>query len=453
MEINPQAQLSNALDLLLDVICIVDAEGRYVAVSAACEQVFGYTPQELIGKSMIELVLPADRERTLQAAARVMDGQPLRNFENRYVRKDGQVVDIMWSARWLEKDKLRLAVAREITLRKRAESMQAVLYGISEAAHSAADLVDLCRRIHEIMDDMLPTGDFVVALHERGVNDMSFPYFAGAFAAESASGQPACGMLAAEVIHTGTALLLTPETISDWPDGMPGIAGAQEFDWLGVPLIVDHQRTIGALVVRSHAATAGYSAEHETLLQFVSTQIAANIERKQANARLQYLAQYDILTGLPNRMLFDDRLRMALARAAREQERVAILYLDLDDFKPVNDSFGHATGDLLLQEVARRIQACVRDSDTVCRIGGDEFVVLLGLLHAPQNAMQVAQNICAAIHQPMRLSGHPVQVSSSIGIAIYPEDGTEEMLLARHADTAMYVAKHAGGNRCRLFSG
>lgn len=449
MEKSIQEHLTKALDLLLDVICIVDLDGRFVAVSAACEQVFGYTQEEMVGKPMIDMVFPADRERTRQAAAGVIAGVPLRNFENRYVRKDGQVVDIMWSARWSETDRLRLAVAREITLRKRAESMQAALYGISEAAHSAADLDDLLRRIHLSIADMLPTRNFFVALYDSDADEMTFPYFVDEYEPAPLPCKLETGSLAAEVIRSGTALLLDSQNRSRWPQGIQALAGGEELDWLGVPLTVD-QRTIGALVVSSHSATAHYNEQHKSLLQFVSTQIAAHIERKRAEARLQYLAQYDVLTGLPNRTLFDDRLRMALARAARDKEQLALLYLDLDDFKPVNDRLGHVVGDLLLQKIARRIQACVRESDTVCRIGGDEFVVLLCAIHSPQNASQLAENIRAAIHQPLELSGHPVQVSASIGIAVYSEPGTEQVHLLHNADTAMYIAKHSGGNRCEL---
>ena len=443
--------MMKALDLLLDVICIVDLEGRFVAVSAACEQVFGYTPEEMIGRQMIAMVLPADRERTLQAAAGVMAGSPLRNFENRYVRKDGQVVDIMWSARWSEADQLRIAVAREVTQRKQAESMQAALHGISEAAHSAVDLADLCRRIHFIIGDMLPTGNFFVALNDSGTGQMTFPYFVDECAPAQAPCKPDCGILAAEVIRTGAALLLTPETGSNRPAGMTVDAGVDAWDWLGVPLVAG-QRTIGALVVQSQSAEAPYGEQHKTLLQFVSTQIAANIERKQANARLQFLAQYDALTGLPNRTLFSDRLCMALARAAGDGVSLALLYIDLDDFKPVNDNFGHAAGDLLLQEVASRIQACVRDSDTVGRIGGDEFTVLLGAIRTPEDAARVAEHIRAAIREPVMLPGHSAQVSPSIGIAVYPDHGTDSNQLARNADAAMYAAKHGGGNRCLLFN-
>src|SRR5471030_759625 len=162
MEKNAHASLLNVMDLLLDAICVVDVHGHFVFASAACERIFGYTPEEMIGRRMIEMVFPEDQAKTLQAASMVMDGHLQMHFENRYVRKDGQVVHISWSARWSEADQLRIAVARDVTELKRAESMQAALHNISEAAHSAEDLLALFRRIHQIIGNLLPANNFFV---------------------------------------------------------------------------------------------------------------------------------------------------------------------------------------------------------------------------------------------------------------------------------------------------
>jgi diguanylate cyclase (GGDEF)-like protein/PAS domain S-box-containing protein len=447
MEYNVPAQLIKALDLLLDVICVVDVEGKFIAISAACEQVFGYTQEELIGTPMLDLVFPDDRTRTLEAAAGVMQGIPLHNFENRYVRKDGRVVDIMWSASWSEADQVRLAVAREITQRKQAESMQRALYSISEAAHSAEDLADMLQSIHRIIADLLPTGSFIVALQDQHTGEMSFPYFTDEDDMTPVPSQWDTRILAAEVIRLDRALLLTPESTENWPKGMDTVAAGAPVDWLAIPLIAS-KHAIGALIVRSHSSVGRYNEQHKTLLQFVSTQIASNIERAQTNARLRYTAQYDLLTNLPNRTLFDDRLQVALAKAARERERLALLYIDLDNFKPVNDTFGHAVGDQLLQQVAKRIQSCVRESDTVSRIGGDEFIVLLYTIQAPLYALTIAEYIRAALNQPFTLQGRQLQIASSIGIASYPEHGGDQKHLTRNADAAMYAAKNNGGNQC-----
>ncbi|CAM5220657.1 Diguanylate cyclase (GGDEF)-like protein/PAS domain S-box-containing protein OS=Castellaniella defragrans OX=75697 GN=HNR28_003519 PE=4 SV=1 [Castellaniella defragrans] len=210
---------------------------------------------------------------------------------------------------------------------------------------------------------------------------------------------------------------------------------------MGVPL-KSHHGTIGVLVLKSYPNGVPYNGQDQELLQFISTQITTAIESQRMQARLQHMAQYDQLTGLPNRGLLDDRLKTALSMARREHERLSVLYLDLDRFKPVNDTLGHSVGDLLLQEVASRLKRCVRASDTVARIGGDEFVVLLQRLSEPRQAAVVAAKIHDAMSRPFTLDGHTLSIAPSIGIAHYPEDGERAQQLLEHADQAMYRAKH-----------
>jgi diguanylate cyclase (GGDEF)-like protein/PAS domain S-box-containing protein len=174
--------------------------------------------------------------------------------------------------------------------------------------------------------------------------------------------------------------------------------------------------------------------------------------RKAAEQRIAHMAQHDTLTNLPNRALLGDRLRHAIAHARRHGTRMALMYIDLDRFKPVNDSLGHQVGDLLLKAVARRMQDSVRASDTVARIGGDEFVVLLPAIGDDRDALQVAEKVRAALNEPFRLSGgHVVRISSSTGIAIYPDHATDEIALAKCADDAMYVSKARGRDRVEFF--
>jgi diguanylate cyclase (GGDEF)-like protein len=173
---------------------------------------------------------------------------------------------------------------------------------------------------------------------------------------------------------------------------------------------------------------------------------------EQSQETLRHLAQHDTLTGLANRALFTDRLQQAMAAARRDGTELALLFLDLDHFKPVNDAFGHAVGDVLLQEAAQRMLACVRDSDTVARIGGDEFVLLLrGADKLAQTAPEVAEKIRHSLCQPFTLAQHQVQISCSIGIALFPTQGTDDIELAHHADQAMYQAKQAGRNQVCLY--
>jgi diguanylate cyclase (GGDEF)-like protein len=163
------------------------------------------------------------------------------------------------------------------------------------------------------------------------------------------------------------------------------------------------------------------------------------------------LALYDVLTGLPNRKLITDRLQQSLANAGRNRTRVALMFIDLDKFKPVNDNFGHAVGDLLLQEVAMRLRHCVRTSDTVSRLGGDEFVVLLPNIDNRDGVTMVAEKILHALTQPYELVGQRFHISASIGIALYPEDGGDEKTLLKSADRAMYQAKNSGRNNLKYF--
>jgi len=419
MENPAPASLANLTDLLLDAICVVDPEGRYLQVSAAFERIFGYTPAEVIGRPMIDLVHPDDRKRTLLAAADVMHGRPLLHFQNRYVRKDGQVVHIMWSARWSEADRARIAVARDITELKRAETIQAALYAISEAAFTTRDLMALFQHIHRIVGDLLPARNFFVALRDEQLDRLDYPYFV-----DEHDGMPGpqamdSDALSVEVVRTGKALLLKSDPRSELRGERRQPIGHEALDWLGVPLRTQ-RGVIGALVVQTYADDVRYTEHDKTLLQFVSIQVASAIERKQAEARLQHVAQHDPLTDLHNRELFHDRLDVALALARREGEPLALLYIDLDRFKRVTDNYGHDAGDMLLREVATRLRQCVRESDTIGRFGGDEFAVLLGNLRQPADATTVATKIRVALHHPYAIGHHRLEVAASIGIAFFP---------------------------------
>ncbi len=175
-------------------------------------------------------------------------------------------------------------------------------------------------------------------------------------------------------------------------------------------------------------------------------------ERLDTERTIHYMAHHDALTGLPNRRLMQDRLNQAIMAARRKQRHVAVLYLDLDRFKVVNDTLGHDTGDFILKDVARRLSACVREVDTVSREGGDEFVVILPDLEHPESARVVADKILAELTRPVEIGGHEIHVTPSIGISHYPNDATDVHQLLKHADNAMYQAKDAGRNTVRFFT-
>ena len=168
-------------------------------------------------------------------------------------------------------------------------------------------------------------------------------------------------------------------------------------------------------------------------------QLAANMTEE-----LRHMAQHDLLTDLPNRALFSDRVEQELAHAKRNNGRFAVFFLDLDSFKPINDTYGHSVGDQVLQQVARRLQDVIRASDTVGRIGGDEFVVLMPELATADAARGLAEKIRQAVRQPLSVDGRELNISCSIGIALYPDDGSDQITLTKHADDAMYRAKASG---------
>ncbi len=175
-------------------------------------------------------------------------------------------------------------------------------------------------------------------------------------------------------------------------------------------------------------------------------------ERTYAEEQIKHLAYHDALTGLPNRLLFKDRVTVALSHAQRNNSRLAVLFLDLDRFKVINDSLGHNVGDQLLQEVSTRVQQCLRDSDTVARLGGDEFTILLPNLVNSDDAAPIAQKILDSIRAPFHLEGRELFTSTSIGISLYPEDAADAETLIKNADTAMYQAKEQGRDNYQLFN-
>lgn len=180
--------------------------------------------------------------------------------------------------------------------------------------------------------------------------------------------------------------------------------------------------------------------------------IRYTIERKHAETEIKRLAYYDTLTELPNRLLLVDRLRQAIVLAERDKSSVALLFLDLDHFKRINDTLGHAYGDRLLKIAADRILSCLRSTDTVARLGGDEFVVVLQMVADPENVVRVAGKILETLKLPVNFEDHEIYTSTSIGIALYPNDGMSVDELLKNADLAMYQAKESGRNNYQFFS-
>jgi diguanylate cyclase (GGDEF)-like protein/PAS domain S-box-containing protein len=200
-----------------------------------------------------------------------------------------------------------------------------------------------------------------------------------------------------------------------------------------------------SLTVASRRDSSGQCAYDISIMQDISAS-------KETEERIRYLATHDALTGLPNRTLFSQLLGHAIESARRHERAFAILFIDLDGFKAVNDSLGHDAGDLLLKEVARRFRASVRSSDVVGRLGGDEFVVLVEEVSDPSQAAAIARKILEAGRQPVPVLGHDCRITASVGVCMFPADAGDEATMMKRADTAMYAAKSAGKNGLRFFS-
>ena len=226
-----------------------------------------------------------------------------------------------------------------------------------------------------------------------------------------------------EIIHTGQAKIGIEEKIT-WPDGRESWALTSK-----VPLKDRRGQIVGTMGI-SHNIT----------------------ERRQAELRVQYMALHDALTGLPNRVLLEDRLGQVIALASRNRKSAAVLMLDLDRFKNINDSFGHYVGDRLLQAVSVRLQVCLRESDTIARLGGDEFVISIGMVTASSEIDTVARKVLATFDEPFQVEGHELQISASLGVSAFPADGENAEMLLQFADTAMYEAKKNGRNTYCFFT-
>lgn len=409
------------MDLLLDALCIVDRDGYIRYVSSSSHRIFGYQPEEMIGRAVLDFVHPDDQHRTAYAVEEILQGEPKPNFENRYVRKDGSTANILWSARWSDSQQVRVALARDITERKKAEARQSAIYAISEAVHNADNLSSLFEAIHGIVDGLLATPIFTVVLVGPDSNTLDVHYNANNLEDAASDSKSVACELCSQLMQSEATKLVRP-------------------DALGVQLI-SPKGVCGAVLLQRLSGSTLFSEHDRDLLDFVGVQISAAVERKRMLSQLEYMASYDQLTGLPNRHIVLDRMQNALARVTRDQGILAILYLDLDKFKKVNDTYGHGAGDEILVLVARRMVGCVRASDTVGRMGGDEFVVLLDNLKQQSDAVGIAEKIRSTLSEPYELSVATLNLIPSIGIAFYPDHGRDMESLISAADSGMYLEK------------
>jgi diguanylate cyclase (GGDEF)-like protein/PAS domain S-box-containing protein len=422
----PGAGLSSSAFAFLDAlplgILITDPEGRIVYSNPAGQHLYGVPASALLGthwRRKIDL-----HDRAAAPGRREMHRAEGRSrvFEARIVTGSGQRVWTRHRIEWLD---MNSAFGGHIHTIEDISRIKLV-----EQARRAA-LEDLSRERERARVTLESIGDAVISTDAKGhvtyLNKVA-ENLTG-WTREKAAGQP-LGLIF-KVVDTDSG-----EPIHD-----PADLAMQGLEIVQLPANCLLLRPDGSeLAIEDSAAPILDKGGHLTgaVVIFRDRRLS-----RDSTARMAYLARHDALTGLLNRIAFAEHFEQAIRLARRHQTRVGLLFVDLDDFKQINDDMGHKVGDRLLRAMARRLQACVRSTDLVCRYGGDEFVVLLGEIGKPEDAARLARKMVAAAARPHSIQGRTIKLNMSIGISLYPDDGADRTNLLHRADAAMYYAKLA----------
>ena len=341
---------------------------------------------------------------------------------------------------------------KDITQYHRKSIISKCCFSISEAIYNSNDLDTLYKEIHLAVTEITNTDNFYISIVDWNVNKIEFPYYIDKHDSMPKTRSFKNG-LTEHVINTGNSLLLNNKSYNNFiKEHSIKIKGKKPYNWLGVPLKLNNNKTIGMIGVQSYNKNNNLTEEDLNLLNLVSNQIATAIKRKKDDIFIHKQAHYDALTGLTNKTLFYDRLDHAILQAQRHDEVISVLFLDIDDFKNINDTLGHSAGDEILKEIARIIKDSVRKSDTVSRWGGDEFCILLPSVKDNECVIKLCQRILSSNFKNIKIFNKTLNVNASIGVSFYPMDGTKAEILIDNADKAMYKAKKNGKNQYSIFS-
>ncbi len=445
-----------ALDGSADMVFLVDLNDLSLldCNDTACSYL-GYARAELLGiKSGVVIVDAPETDINASFARLLAEPGRADSVIRTYKRKDGRTFEAEVLRRVIESPNGPILVlnARDLTDRNLAQQRQALhvryqekIARFGESAlgkRESSELVeDAVRTVHEALRVeavlYVEPGQAPLEVVARGMAGNAGP---SSGAAAYASTHPlALALEHGELAIIGEGIAPLPY---EWAKGFPSAAL--------VPVHGDH-RVQGALCALSSKEHA-FGAEESKFLVTAASVLSAGLRRIDSEGRLAFLAQFDALTGLPNRSLLRDRFSQMIVHARRHAMPLGVLFIDLDDFKLVNDTLGHAGGDELLKEMGRRLQSAVRPGDTVARISGDEFAVILADLAKPDDAALVAQKVIDRLAAPMQIGDQEVFVTASIGIAAFPADGDDAEALLGAADAAMYRAKQSGRNSFEFFT-
>ncbi|MCX7962274.1 MAG: PAS domain S-box protein [Burkholderiales bacterium] len=418
-----EAMYRNLVETSNDLIWSMDTAGRWTYVNpGAVRRIYRCRAEDLLGRDFRELTVEPLRARDWTVFQRVFAGEAVFDHETRHVRRDGTRVDLAFNAVPL-RDAAGAIVgatgtAHDVTREKQA---QAALHESVEKLRLAVEVAGLVYwewdrdrdRLHWGSEPLVPGGQ------DGG---------------RAARWSDYCAL-----VHPDDRARFLEQVASAWQGTQ---TCAAEYRVVGRDGRVRWIATRGKAI----ADAAGRPRRMIGVSQDVT-------ERKREEERARYLAYHDTLTGLPNRRLLEDRLRQALYVAERRGEAVAVMMLDLDRFKQVNDSLGHRAGDAVLVEAARRLGGCVRRADTLARHGGDEFAIVLAGGRAAEDARVVAEKILRAFEAPFVVGGGEFAIGTSIGVSLFPGEATDAEGLLRNADVAMYRAKQSGRHRCVFYGG
>lgn len=411
----PETRFRSIFDKAMVGIAYTTADGRILEANRKLCEILGYTAEELRGLTTRELTHPDDRDRQDRQRLDLIAGKHASfTGEKRYLRKNGQA---LW-------------IRRSVTLAREEPRGEPCLIQVIEDVSERRELEERFRVTfeHASVGIMHSSLDRRILMVNRKFCEM-------------------VGYSEEELLQQSVRSVHYPED-SDADQHQEKRLVAGEIDSFSFEK--RYVRKDGSVFWANRTVSlARDDAGRPKYFIRVIEDISA---RKEAEERLLHLAHYDALTDLPNRALFHDRMTQALAQARRRERAAAVLFLDIDRFKTVNDTLGHAMGDLLLKQVARRLADSLRAGDTVGRLSGDEFGIILGDLRTPADVHNVAQKIIQVFSAPFPLDGHELRVTASIGISMYPADGDDRDTLIRAADKAMYRAKEKGPNNFHFYA-
>lgn len=410
----------NMVETSNELITTVDLEGRILFVNHMSSRFYGMPPEQCIGLSAFDLICEADRQKTMVAFEQWKASDALSmTYENRLIDPSGEVRDMQWSIISNRNKNGQVigfsSFARDLTAYRKAE--QALLDSREQLSKLFTSMTNGFA-IHEVVRD---ADGKVVDYIIMEVNP----------AYEKLTGLGRAAVLGKRVKE------VLPNTEDYWIESYGRVATTGES-----ANIENYSASLG----RWYSVYAYRFAPEQfaTIIQDIT-------ESRRHKEELERIAYYDVLTNLPNRRLLSDRIKQGTARADRNGEILAVCYLDLDDFKPINDRYGHEVGDKFLVAVAEKLKRTLRADDTLARLGGDEFVILLSGLTRAEEIQVVIDRVLTAITAPVQVDDVMMTLSASIGVALYPDDNVDADTLLRHADQAMYAAKNAGKNCCRIF--